>query len=97
MLHPLEGRHPQTFAGDLLAIPREFGTIENFFREMETQPRPPSADFSAGTSRHPACQMLEMADGISEVAVVASGGGGEDPDQCSVGRGLSFQDGFVAL
>jgi hypothetical protein len=68
----------------LFDIPRVFGGVEDFFREVKAEPCAPGPDFRAGTG-HATGEVLEMADRISKIAALLSGGGFENPDEGAVG------------
>ena len=83
-------RNPKSFAGDLLAVPRIGGAVENLLCEMEANPRAPRTDFRAGTA-DPTGEMLEMADWISEITAMAVTGFFQNPGQRLIGRRMGQQ------
>lgn len=51
---------------------------------MEAEPSAPRADLRTRAG-HAAGKVLEMADGVAEVAVISTRGGFHDPDEGAVG------------
>jgi hypothetical protein len=78
----------------LFAIPRVFRRVEDFFGEVKAKPGTPRPDLRARPA-HPAGEVLEMADGISEITAVTGASGFEDPDESAVGRRENFEDRFI--
>lgn len=84
-------RKPNPLADDLHAIPGKPRGIETPLCEMEARPRPPRANFRPRTG-HPAGEVLEMANRISEITAISRSSGFQNPNQCAVGRWVRFQD-----
>lgn len=75
--------NPESFSDNLLPIPWKATGGEPLFRQMETKPSPPRADFRTW-SAHATCQMLEMSNRVSKESMIAGRGRIHDPHQCPV-------------
>jgi hypothetical protein len=88
---PLEAGDPEAFAGELPAVAREAGAAEGFFREVKAEPGAPGADLRARAA-HPAGEVLKMADGIPEIAMIAAGCRFQNPNQRAIWRRVGLEN-----
>lgn len=79
-------RNPKSFAGELASIAREAGR-QSPLGQMQAHPCPPRADFGTRAA-HPAGEVLEVADRVSEVARVSIGGVPQDPNERLIGMSM---------